>query len=527
MTRPRAILSGLAILLLALLLRAPGLTAGRPYIHYVDEGYVLHPVTHMLREGDWDQRSYMYPALPGLTFATAARLYAPFHPLRHGGTSFQDALSAAPRPYYDILEPFELLFLARCLTLLAGLGVVALTGLYARRLAGPSAGFFAAFLAAFVPALAIRGDNATVDPYATLFVLACFFFTERIRTSSRPGLHAVLAGLMAGFAFTSKYPAVTAAAGAGLIILLGERPGLLGERSGREPIREKTRLLALGVAGALAGAVATMPALVLRPREVWSAIARLGELYGQLSSVPLWKQALVRAEWDLAYERPELGAVYLLLTLAGVLLALRDRQKARTVAGWLLFLAISLALYLPQGFQPFRNLLPLVPLSCVAVSFVFTEIRARLARPRWVDAAAVFLILAGFGLPLAGYARERVRLVDSRVQAVDWLAARVRPEDTILVVSELAFLPSELDRLKCRILVRRWEPATSFIARRRPQFVVAGRLRRKGGVTVNAARHELLRRFYDLRAQFGEDATIARAGLWHGNRQVVYVLQTR
>ncbi|HKH44272.1 MAG TPA: glycosyltransferase family 39 protein [Thermoanaerobaculia bacterium] len=516
MTRPRAILAGLVILLLALLVRAPGLAAGRPYIHYVDEGSFLHPVAHMLREGDWDQRSYLYPALPGLAVAAAARLYAPFHPLRHGGASFRAALSAAPHPYYDILEPFELLVLARCLSLLAGLGLVVLTGLYARRLAGPSAGLFAAFLAAFVPALAIRGDNATVDPYAALFALACFHFADRARTSSRPGIEAALAGLMAGFAFTSKYPAVTAAAGAGLILLLGERSG-----------REKIRLLALGAAAASAGVVAAMPSLVFRPQEVWSAIERQGELYARLSSAPLWKQALVRAEWDLSYEHPELGAVYLLLTLAGVLLGLRDRRWARTVAGWLLVCAISLALYLPQGFQPFRNLLPLVPLSCVAVSFVFTAVRERLARPRWVDAAAALLVLACFGLPLAGYARERARLVDSRVQAVDWLAARVRPEDTVLVVSELAFLPSELDRLKCQVLVRRWEPATSFVARRRPRFVVAGRLRRKGGVTVNAARHELLGRFYDLRAHFGEDATIARAGLWHGNRQVVYVLQKR
>src|SRR5262245_49373292 len=220
MARLTAIAAGLVILLLALLVRAPGLTAGRPYIHYVDEGNLLHPVTGMLRQGDWDPGSYLYPTLPAVAIATAARLYAPFHPFRHGGTSFRDGLSPAPRPYYDIVEPFELLVLGRCLSLLAGLGVVVLTGLYARRLAGPSAGFFAAFLAAFVPALAIRGHIASVDPYAALFVLACFHFADRVRTSSRPGVDAALAGVMAGFAFTSKYPAVLAVFGIVLIVRL-------------------------------------------------------------------------------------------------------------------------------------------------------------------------------------------------------------------------------------------------------------------------------------------------------------------
>lgn len=522
MARTTAIVAGLAILLLALLVRTPGLTAGRPYIHYVDEGYLLHGVTRMLRNGDWDPRWYSYPPLPALTIAAAARLYAPFHPLRHGGGTLRDDLSPDPRPYYDILEPFEILVLGRGLTLLAGLGVVVLTGLYARRLAGLAAGFFAALLAALVPALAIRGVNATVDPFAALFALACFYFADRVRTSSRPAVDAALAGLMAGFAFTSKYPAVAAAAGAGLIFLLGERS-----------VREKVRLLALAAVVAVAGTVAAMPALVLRPREVWEMIERQATFYRNPSPAPLWKQALVRAEWDLPYERPELGAVFLLLAAAGVILGLKDRRLARTVAGWLVFGAVSLAFFLSQGFQPFRNILPLVPLACVAVSFVFAEIRKPLGRlpwsgwPRLLDAAAVLLVLAWFGLPLANAARERTRLVDSRVQAVDWLAARVKPGDTVLVVSELAFLPSELDRLKCRVLVRRWDRAVSMAGRRRPEYVVAGRLRRIGGAAVNAARHALLRSRYDLPARFGEEVTIARPGLWHGNRQVVFVMQRR
>lgn len=518
MNRPRALIAGIAgvaILLLALLVRAPGLTAGRPYIHYVDEGYVLHPVTRMLRSGDWDPHSYFYPPLPSTLVAAAASLYAPLHPLRHGGRSLRDDLSPDPPAYYDILEPFELLVLGRGLCLLAGLGLVVLTGLYARRLSGPAAGFFAAFLAAFVPALVIRGANATVDPFAALFALACWFFADRVWTSSRPGADAALAGLMAGFAFTSKYPAVVAAAGAGLIFLLGE-----------QTVREKVRLLALLAAGALSGAVATMPALVLRPREVWHAIEYLGDFYRRRTSPPLWKQALVRAEWDLPYEHPELGAAFLLLAAAGVLLGLRDRRLAKTVAGWLLAGAVSLIYFLSQGFQPFRNVLLLVPLACVAVSFVFVEIRRRLARPRWADAAAVLLVLAYFGPPLAVHARERAGVVDSRVQAVDWLAAHVKPEDTVLVMADLPVLPSEVGRLKCTVLVRGWDQAQAVIGRRHPEFVLSGRPKRREGARGTAGQRELLRRLYDLRVRFGTPEA-ARRGQWHGNQKVVFVMQRR
>ena len=55
---------------------------------------------------------------------------------------------------------------------------------------------------------------------------------------------------MAGLAFASKYPAVLAALGAGLTLLLDDRSW-----------REKIRFLAIGGAGILAGMLAGMPAL--------------------------------------------------------------------------------------------------------------------------------------------------------------------------------------------------------------------------------------------------------------------------
>lgn len=510
------LLAGLAVLLLAALLRAPSLTAARPYINYVDEGNYLHPVASMLRRGGWDPRSYMYPQLPTTLTAVAARLYAPFHPRLHEGRTFQEDLSQGRR-FYDLLEPFEFLFTARCLSFLAGLGIVVLTGLYGRRLLGDAGGLFAMFLAAWVPSLVIRGSMATVDPWAALLALACFFFADRLRASGRPR-EAFLAGAMAGLAFASKYPAVLAVCGAGLTLLLEERSW-----------REKLRWAAFGAAGTLAGMLAGMPALVLHPRDVWTALQNQNELYTNLARTPrLWEQAILRAEWDLPYNHPELGIPFLLLAAAGAVVALRDRRLAKTVAGWLLFITISLVLYLPKSFQAFRNLLPHVPLLCLLVAVLYARIRERLARPIWVDAGAVLVVLALFGSPVARWSWQRAHLADSRTQAMDWLVQHTGPEHNVMILRELVFVRNELERLQGKAVHRRLPGAMAAIRGRRPDYVVLGRLGRKGdGPPLDLAQDPAVLQGYELRARFGEATTSDHPGWWKGNRQVVYVFERK
>jgi hypothetical protein len=514
-SRRLPLLAGLAVLLLAALLRAPSLTAGRPYINYVDEGNYLHPVAAMLREGAWDPRSYMYPQLPTTLAAAAARLYAPFHPSFHDGRTFHEDLSVG-RVSYEVLEPFELLLAGRFLSFLAGLGIVVLTGLYARRLLGTPAGLLAMFLAAWVPPLVIRGSIATVDPWSALFSLACFFFADRLRASGH-SREAFLAGAMAGLAFASKYPAVLAACGAGLTLLLEERSW-----------RDKIRWLMIGVAGTLVGMLAGMPALVLHPDEVIEALKRQNYLYNHLTVTPrLWEQAILRAEWDIPYEHPELGIPFLLLGAAGAVVALRDRRLAKTVAGWLLFLGIALVLYLPKSFQAFRNLLPHVPLLCLLVTILYARIRERLARPVWADAGAVLVVLALFGWPISQWAVQRAEMADTRTKAMDWLARHSGPGHTVLILRELGFVQSEIRRLEGKVVQRRWPQSVAAIRSRSPHFLVVGQLERNGAPLLDTARHAAVLRGYVLRAQFGDRPTPAHPGWWKGNRQVMYVFEKK
>lgn len=514
MKKSFSLLAWTVILLLAAAVRLSPLMSAKPYMAYIDEGNYLHPVVPLLRDGGWDPRWYMYPQLPVTAVTAAARLYSPVYKAAHGRTMRQDL--SFGRAIYDDLEPFELMALGRVLSALMGLGVVVLTGIFARRLAGPAAGLFAAFLASLTPALAIRGAIATVDPYATFFVLACLYFTDRARTSSRPGLESLAAGAMAGLAFASKYPAISILMAFALTMILEKITWM-----------ERIRRGALAGAGAVLGAIVGMPAVVLHPGDVVGAIHTQSVIYKHLKTEVLWKQAFLRAEWDLPYEHPELGFIYMTLAAAGVALALWDRRLRGTVCGWLLFTAFCLALYSRQSFQAFRNLLPLVPLACIAVTILYARIRERLRRPLWADAGAVVLVTLLYGIPLAGYARERLRLVDSRKEAVDWLVANTGPQHTVLFVRELAFVKRETARLRSHAVLRRWAQALPSIRTRRPHFIVAGVLQKEDRDPIDIAAIPMVQRGYKLRARFGEKPTPPTEGWWRGNRLIIYVLERK
>lgn len=501
----KRVLPWLAVLALAAAVRAPALTAARPYINYVDEGNYLHVSARMLRHGGWIPDDFMYPSLPITAVAAVVRVVAPAIPA---------AVLTQPNAFYDVLEPFELLLLGRVLSFLAGLGIVLLTGLLASRVAGWRAGLLAAFTAALLPALVIRGGIATVNSFATLFVTACLLFTERTRACGH-ARDALIAGAMAGFAFASKYPAILVSLAFALTVGIARQ--------------ERLRLWSLGAAGAVAGALLAMPGIFVAPQKVLGAIRNQSELYGTLPSPALWRQAFERAEWDLPFPGPELGWVFVALALAGMGAALWDRRTRASALGWSLFAAVALVLYSRQSFQPFRNLLPLLPIACVAVSILFERIRESVSRPALADAAAFLLTAALLAPPAIRFARERARFEDSRTQVIDWLERNSVPDQRVLVLEELAFLPSELERLKGRVVaVHSWEVLQRRLRRRQINFLVLTEMVTPEGQPLPSpeGRQSIARR-YQPRIRFGEEGTPPHKEWWHGNRQSIYVLERR
>ena len=254
---------------MAFVVRALPLTAARPYIAYIDEGYAIHPAARMIRDRVWDPGSYNYPQFPMVAVTAATRVLDPAYRLLKG-RSLRDRIPANP-VLYDDLEPFPLLFLGRALCLVLGMGIVVLTGLLAKRLGGPAAGAAAVLVAALTPALVLRGPIATVDPYAAFFVLACVLLTDISRTAARPGRSCFAAGVLAGFAFASKYPAVL------VFLVLATATVLL-------PISavQKLKRLGLGAVGLLLGVVAGMPAVLTNPAGVVAAFRFQRSFYERL-----------------------------------------------------------------------------------------------------------------------------------------------------------------------------------------------------------------------------------------------------
>jgi hypothetical protein len=496
-----------AVLLLALGLRLPAATAGLPYLGYVDEGHVLHRVVRMLRTGSWDPGWYLYPSFPLILLTAAARLEAPVYRAVHGHPLAAD-LSAFPPLLYDLVEPADLIVLGRVLTLLASLGIVLLTGLLARRLAGEAAGLFAALCAALVPALVIRGAVITVDPWAALFAVAAIFCAEGAVRGGRPYRDALLAGAMTGLACASKYPAALVAVAVGATLL---RVG------GEGAWRLRVRCLEIAALAALAAAVLAMPAWVTSTHAVLTDIARQSVFYAGQNMGSYWDQAVGRAEWDQPLEHPEVGAVFLAWIVLGWLAALADRRSRATAIAWTLWAGVAALALCRYPFRPFRNLLPLVPLGCVLAALLVARLRERVPRRAWVDAAVV--VLAGLLLlpPSLAYARGRRDLIDSRVQAVDWIRAHSATGDPLLVSQEIAIVRSELRRLGG------WAAVL-------PEREARKRLRRHGGFALvitgpGTGLPALLaaggtREPYELAARFGESPGI---GQWRGNREVVEV----
>ncbi|HWN42628.1 MAG TPA: glycosyltransferase family 39 protein [Thermoanaerobaculia bacterium] len=506
----------IAVLLLAAALRAPSLTAAQPYMSYVDEGNYLHVSARMIRDGRWIPDEFLYPSLPITAVAAAARAYDPIYRARHEGRPMRDDVLTGHDGYYDVLEPFEILLLGRILSFLAGLGVVLVTGLLARRVAGPRAGLLAAFTAALLPALVARGGIAVVDPYATFFVAACLLFTERARTSDRPGREALLAGAMAGFAFASKYPAILISLSFALTVWLS-----------RPAWRERLRLWAIAAAGAIGAAVLAMPGLLTVPGQVLGGILRQSELYKELTSPPLWPQVVTQAEWDIPMRGPEVGWIFLALVAMGLGAALWDRRTRPSATGWALFVVLGLALYTRQSFTPFRNFLPLLPIGCVAVAVLFE--RLRIIRFSWAHAAGFVLIAILFGPQVVRFARERAGFEDSRVQAIDWVARNSRPGQTVLVLNDLAFLPSEIGRLAGRrVEVQAWDQLQQRIPGRRARYLVITQMNtQEGRPLISAEWIGKIQERYKERALFGEHPASPFPGHWHGNRQVIRVLERR
>jgi hypothetical protein len=353
------------------------------------------------------------------------------------------------------------------------------------------------------------------DTVSTAFVVGVLLVAEDLRsTIGKEGpssvaarRRALLAGALAGLAAATKYPA-----GAVFVVILVS----LFTSGGASWAR--VRLAGLSAFSAVLSTLIAMPALVLRTRQVAAGLREQTHDYTSFSSTTsLFSQAL---------DPQELGW---LLTLAGflglVLLALR-RESRPTVASWLAFGGLLLAPLLRYGFQPFRNALPLVPPLLIAAAAILFPASQRPSAVRTaIGGFGLLLVLVSF-VPGWKWAYHDRVVRNSRTVFIDWLTTVARPNQRVLFVRELAFLPKELARVKATVVVAPYEETRalveggSFDALVYGKFDLAGTLPGEDAPVAQAQFEKWLETL-KVEARFGSAPTPVTTGLWRGNDELI------
>jgi hypothetical protein len=206
-----------------------------------------------------------------------------------------------------------------------------------------------------------------------------------------------------------------------------------------------------------------------------------------------------------------------------------DARQRPAVAGWLLLALLTAAIVAPYQFRAFRNLLALVPLACAAIGLLYARVRRLAARPvrRWVDVAAILLPLLLFTPALRGHLAYHRELVDTRERAVAFLATHAAGR-RVLVLEELAFLPSRLATLPAEVAVQPWRIARESVEEGRFDVVVLGDLRRGDGrARLRSGFRERLLQGYEAQARWGIGTTPDHPGAFRFNQQRIEVLARR
>ena len=514
----------LTVLIGATGLRFAPIAASLPYIDYIDEGYALHQAIDLLNRGTLDPGWYGYPSLPAYLTAGSLIVSAPVYRQIHGHGFREDVPPESGRPStsgydYDQISPPALILAGRIVAATLSVATVVLAGLIARKLRGRVAGLLALALTGACPALVLRGSNVLVDTFATFFVLLTFYFCEKFRSNqTHVSAWVAASGCAAGLALASKYPA-----GAVFVTVLAGVSMLSVTRLAR------VRLVLAATAALVLGILAGAPATILHWRLVMRDVAVTAANYRIIESKPgYFGQAVTSAE---------LGWWLALAGCAGLAVMFRHKATRATALGWCLFAVTLLLPFLGKPFQPFRNLLPLAPLLCIAGAIAFSQLihwARRQARSAWGLTTAAVLVaamLVSSVLASAPPLQRRLAHRDSRLQAIDWLRQHASRDERVLAVRELAILPAEWQRVAASATVVPWCEALAFLERDRFDYVVIGNFDIRSAPDPGTA-SDCLARWKEKRAalpaaaEFGAGPTFVAPFIWHTNDEQILILRT-
>jgi hypothetical protein len=521
LTRRNESILWLILVVLAAFLRFSSIGSNLPYIDYVDEGHVLHPAIGILQAKTFDSSVYTYPPLTSYLTIAAIKAYSPIYRLVHHRKISEDF--PADRDFhtplgdnYDLITPPEIIWLGRLVMACLSVGTVILSGAIARRLGGTSVGLFAMLFTALCPALVSRGSIVTLDTTATFFVATAIYFCQRMRTSgpwseSSTWRWTAAAGLASGFAFGGKFTA--GAVFVAVLVTIALLPF---------PRKSQALLALIAGAGLFAGIFCSVPGAVLHP----SGIAR------EIRGISLFYQTIhsEAGYWSTAFSTGEIGVLLMIAGLSGIIWMLWYPPTRGTALSWIAFGSLLLLAIVSSSFQPFRNVLPLVPPLCIAAALLLDRIR--LASASWVAPVVVVVIGLSLGWNSTLYLRARTSHIDARVSAIDWLRQHASKEERILGIRELAILPAEWKRAVANLTLVSWSEAADLLEREQFDYVVTGEFDLRVApdpdrLSAYLARWKEKTAPLPVQASFGAVATPVVPYFWRTNDERILILRKK
>jgi hypothetical protein len=444
--------------------------------------------------------------------------------LYHGHSLRQDfpndkSLHTPEGDDYDLIGPPEIIVAGRFVTILFSLGTIALIGALAGDLMDRRVALLAMVLAAVCPALVNRSSNVIIDTFATFFALLASYLSVLMFTvaeRNRATALSFFAAITAGLAFASKYTVVLSFGSVLVASLLHSKRSL------------RVRLTAVALVGVLAGSVVGSPLIFVKPLQVWRDFEGTTRNYATIVSSPGYIGQAVQTA--------ELGWLLAVTGCIGIVLMVWGGEKTRIFSvGWLI-LATGLFLVLGfRPFQPFRNMLPLVPGLCVGSAALF--VRGYDLRSSFQYRAASRVLIATvvaanvLTLSAASYVAIRQRMLrqDTRIAAIDWLRDNVTRDQRVLVLSELQFLPRECDRVTANVRVAPLPRILRLLAQHTFDYVVSTEFAHTPNIPVlKLAQHEAWNRAtakLSVATKFGHVPPPIQPYFWRTNDELILVLK--
>lgn len=414
-------LAALLVGVVAAALRGAAIPAGLPYLGHPDEPVNLAVARRMVEERSLNPRFFDYPSLAYDLQALAHAAYRVMAGVVGDGAPMR-VMESVNLAVARALDPGAVV-VARSVTVVVSLGVVALTGWLARLVGGDRrVALLAAGLAACSALLVEHAALVTPDTLTAATTTLALCAAMRLRTSGSLAAY-LFAGASVGLAAASKYNAAIAVVALVMVHLM---------RSDRV----HRRLVQAGVAAAVAFLV-VCPYVVLDASTFWFNFRSVLAHYSTGHDGYEGNSFAVNVGWLAAAFGP-------LLALA-VVPVIRE-VSARRSAGWrsdtgptvapvALFAVVAFVLVGAQEVRFERNLLPLVPAVVVLVAVGAgqviapgIEVSRRRRRAVLVVLAASTCWYVASGVT-ASVAAARSPTAETR----EWIEANV-PDGAVIVV---------------------------------------------------------------------------------------------